>query len=528
MQSPFLLRRAEGRIRAPGPAGWPVWSLLGLQLLVALPLAQRLNLWVDEVYSLHTTEQGPLEALSRGIHFERQAPLYFGLLSLWREIDSSVFFARIPSVLFVSLSGLVLVRIARVLFPDLHPAWFVAAFFLHPAAIWAAVEIRVYALSILLGALLLWIGLEAFFVAAPRRGALSAFVAVAVVSLYTYYYLGFVLVGLGVALAATGRFQALGRYAMAIVCIAALCAPIAWWLPAQTATSEGPHRLGFLKALRFGGNILVEAALPGNRLAALIGSRIGRWLARGLLGLLAVALVTRPGVLARLAREPDACAVWIVVAAVSLQFALVAWLIGYALVEDVRYWTYLSLPATIAVVSVPAATRRASLLGVVVALIVGAHVAELAWIYRPLAKPTDAERVAAFLMREEHAGEPILVFPNEWVLPIRYYYAGVNAMVPIPQEPSLEHYDPRDLAIRSEDQLEGRMRELPHDRGTLWLVKDAEIFRGRELLERYVDRHFVVDQSWPFYRKLVVQRLQWKEPSLPGLEGRGAQRTPPH
>ena len=492
-------------------ASWPVWAILGLQLLVTVPLAWVLNLWVDEVYSLHTTAQAPMAALSGGIHFERQAPLYFGILSLWRELDASVFFARVLSILCVGASGLVLARIARRLFPDLHPAWFVAAFALSPAAIWAAVEIRVYALSILLGALLLWAGLAAFFAAERRRGAWVAFVAVAVASLYTYYYLGFLLVGLGAALLATGRARELGRYALAMACVAALCAPIALWLPGQAGGGGEPERLGLMAALRFGGSILADALLPGNRLAAVIGSRAGRWLARGVALTLAALLLTRPGVLARLARERDALAIWVVALAVPLQFAAVAWLVGYFLVEDARYWTYLSLPATIAVVSVAAATRRVGWLAAVVALLVGANAAELVHTYRPLAKPTDAARVAAFLMQQERADEPILVFPNEWVLTLRHYYRGANPIVAIPHEPSLETYDPRDLAVQSEQQLDALLQRLPPDRGTLWLVKDDEIYRGRDRLERFVDQHFRVEQSWTFYRKLRVQRLQRRE-----------------
>jgi len=484
----------------------PVGVLVVLQLLVSLPLAWLLNLYVDEVYSLHTAAQGPLGALAGGIHFERQAPLYFGLLSLWQMIDASVFFARLLSILCISASLVVLAQVARRLFPGVHPAWFVAPFALHPAAIWASVEIRVYALAMLLAALLLWSGLAAFFGPERRRGAVSAFVATAVVSLYTFYYLGFLLVGLGAALLASGRRQELGRYAAALAAVGLLCAPIGLWVSAQAGVGGEPGRLSAAGALRFWGTILADQAVPGHRLTAALGSRSARWVARGLLLALGAAVLVRWRLVSRL-RESSLQIPWIALAVAAALFAAVGWLVGRGLVEPERYWTYLALPATLAVVGLVAAAGSERLLAATVVLLAAANAAELIVDYRPLAKPSDARHVAALLMREERPGEPILVFPNEWALPLRYEYHGVNPIVPVPREVSLERYDLAAIRIHSAEELETMMAALPKDEGTLWLVKDDEVYQGREHLDRYVASHFAVEASWPFYRKLVVQRL---------------------
>lgn len=477
---------------------------------MSLPLAWTLNLYVDEVYSLHTSAQGPLAALSGGIHFERQAPLYFGLLSLWRWIDPSVFFARLLSVLCIAASLLVLARIARRLFPNVAPAWFVAPFALHPAAIWAAVEIRVYALAILLCAVLLWSWLAAFCSAERRRSADLAFVAAAVTSLYTFYYLGFVLPALAAALLATGRGRELPRYALSCALVGVLCAPIAFWIAGQTATGVELDGLSPLGVLRFLGYILADELVPGHRLIAALDTQALRWTARGVLFALAAAIAVRWRIVGSL-REPEVAFPWLVVAVAAALFAAVGWLTGLILVGDVRYWGYLCLPASLALVAAAVATRSARFLAAAVAVLVAANAAELVVDYRPLAKPSDAARVAALLMREEDADEPVLVFPNEWALTLRYYYHGRNRIVPVPHEPSLEHYDWRDLGVRSEGELDAMMQRLPPDRGTVWLVKDDEIYRGRDTLERYFDRHFVTEASWPFYRKLVVERLRRRD-----------------
>src|ERR1043165_7205748 len=80
-------------------SSWPVWLLIGVHLAIAVPLAWYLNIWSDETSSLYSTEHGFVYAFQNAAAFERQAPLYFWLLSLWRELNGSIFFARIPSII---------------------------------------------------------------------------------------------------------------------------------------------------------------------------------------------------------------------------------------------------------------------------------------------------------------------------------------------------------------------------------------------------------------------------------------------
>ena len=61
-----------------------VYLLILLHLAVTLPLAYILNIWVDEASTLYNTEHGFTHTLQNIFHTEKQAPLYFLLLSLWR------------------------------------------------------------------------------------------------------------------------------------------------------------------------------------------------------------------------------------------------------------------------------------------------------------------------------------------------------------------------------------------------------------------------------------------------------------
>ncbi len=65
---------------------------LGLALVAAAYaavtgfLAWRLPLWQDEMYTLHTTASGPIEAARKAISVELQPPVYFMADALWRTI----------------------------------------------------------------------------------------------------------------------------------------------------------------------------------------------------------------------------------------------------------------------------------------------------------------------------------------------------------------------------------------------------------------------------------------------------------
>src|SRR5262245_20629062 len=130
-----------------GPASRGRWVsvLIGLHLAIAVPLALYLNIWADEASSLYSTEHGFLNAFQNAAAFERQAPLYFWILALWRDLNGSIFFARIPSIAASVLSIWLLARFATRYLPGWRAVAVTAFIALHPILIWASTEIRGYA-----------------------------------------------------------------------------------------------------------------------------------------------------------------------------------------------------------------------------------------------------------------------------------------------------------------------------------------------------------------------------------------------
>ncbi|MBL8208325.1 MAG: glycosyltransferase family 39 protein [Blastocatellia bacterium] len=183
--------------------------ILIIHLCLTLPLAWKLNLWIDEASSLDTSGKSFLYALRQAFTYELQAPLYFGLLNLWRIPSESIFHARLFSVACTSLMLVLVVGIVRRYFPKLHPAWVVALLAVHPFTIWAATEIRVYALVMLLSAVLMRLFFDGFLAVAPQQHSRWGYFGIALLSLYTYYFLGFLLVAQGCALLVQRRWSEL-------------------------------------------------------------------------------------------------------------------------------------------------------------------------------------------------------------------------------------------------------------------------------------------------------------------------------
>src|SRR5262245_13265135 len=191
----------ESRTANEDPRGGrvAVGAMVVLYLALTAWLSWELNVWRDEMYSLHTSAESVGYAARRAIDFELQPPVYFALLAAWRTIDDSIFFARLLSSLFGAGAILVAVALARRIAPRVHPGYVAAVFATHPFLVWAGTEIRVYALVVLLSALLTFTFIEAYWVAPPRPRMRLAFAAVALVSMYTQYYLVLLLVGFGAA-----------------------------------------------------------------------------------------------------------------------------------------------------------------------------------------------------------------------------------------------------------------------------------------------------------------------------------------
>ncbi|NJR69385.1 MAG: hypothetical protein HC771_12505 [Synechococcales cyanobacterium CRU_2_2] len=274
-----------------------------LNLAITVPFAALLNIWIDEAYTLDTTGLGLAHAWVEAIRFENQPPLYFFLLALWRQLNDSIFFARLFSCLCIALTIYCAPLLSRRYLPKLNSCWLTLSLALHPYAIWAALEIRTYALGILLSELLLICFFDAYLKTAlalniqslniqslnaqpaarqpaarqpvarqsmlNRAGIVYGLVAIA--ALYTNYMLGAILIANWVTLLLLKRRSEILSNTVVLAVVGLLFAPMLMNLASQLASQTsalGAPSNSFLGTLR---------AVMGRSLLYVLPSEFSGW-----------------------------------------------------------------------------------------------------------------------------------------------------------------------------------------------------------------------------------------------------------
>jgi hypothetical protein len=459
--------------------------VLGERLAVALVagayaavsgfLVWRLPLWVDEIYTLHTTAEGPVEAARRALSFELQPPVYFVLEALWRALCSGPLAARVPSTVFGAATVVVGAALAHRLIPGIRARWAALLIATNPFVIWAGSEARCYALVMLLGATICLVFVRVHLEGWSRGRPLL--VALAILSLYTQYYLGFVLVAAGGLLLLLRRYREALWYVLEMGVVLVLFLPQIGNMLQQTRS----YPSGFtaqplsIESFLFGTETdIAGLSLPvqwfwGNADA---WTRVLRWGLR---------LAVGAGIARVFWRGQERQGHYSSLALLAL-LTVVPYLTGWMLTRAVgvawlpRYWAGFAVPALLLPVALACQFGPRVTAGALIVL-VGGNLIASGVEQGPLAKTEDNRRVARTLERLERDDEPILVTPADRVLSLRFYYGGRNRLIPIPREPSFETYRWEDVYLTSTDVLREALHSAGDPKAAWILTGDIELRR---------------------------------------------------
>ncbi len=504
-------------------------ALVAAHAVLAGVLARALNVWLDEAFSLETTSAGLATALRRSISFEMQPPLYFTLLAAWRSLSSDYVFARILSLVCTMLVLIAVARLWRRLRPDAHPGWVVAALAFHPFTVYAAVEIRLYAVAMLLSTLVLALYLGEYVGDGNSRARKAAFTAASLAALWTQYYLGFLLAVQGGVLVLLRRWRAVRGYLVAMAIAGLALLPFLGALSGQLeGHAQGSHEpFGVVAQVKFVYTRLAYYVLPRETESPRLVK-----LARD-----AVMLAAFGAIGLRLARGPRprlARTTWVlggIVAGSTACYVLTVHLTGTQDMVLVRHTVGVFVPVVLFAFLLLAELggRRAVAAGAGVVL--AFDVAALAATYLPQpAKRGDWLRVARFIESHEQPGQPILTFRAPTELPLRIHYAGPNRIVPIPSANDPDHWRLADTQLHSTDDVMRVVAALPGQPERMWLVTDTiwssvGIDFHHDILERAVAEHFDVELDQPFLAsrvRLVRRRLMAAAASTTAASGSSA------
>jgi 4-amino-4-deoxy-L-arabinose transferase-like glycosyltransferase len=494
-------------------------AAFAIHLAVVLPLVWLLPAYIDEVYSLRTASHSVWESLKLGVTFERQAPMYFGMLNIWCRINNSIEFARIFSVLCTLGTIWVGANLSRQLFGRVPGATLALLLALHPSVLFAATECRVYAAEIFLVALLLYIFAKLFLLNQQSGAKLVALSVLAALSMYTQYHIGFLLLGLAVALLASGRLREARNFVACMVGTAILIIPILTWLTSQLQQPDGStsNRFTAGETIRFAAGLVRTFLFPAamHLVPSANNSSSGRCVSFGIQSIVVLLVfaafwaIHKSGKAIRQSAAFFWCCLFVSMATL---LAMAGAFGGRLLVLFPRYWVGLVMPSCLATLAllVDLGSRKVLVVSVLFYLTTNAGDA---WShYRSPAKYGDSIRVAKYIQENEAGGQPIVVFPNQHAAALSLYYHGPNPLVPLPKPVRFDKFDMRDDSMQSEAQITAALRQADGLERSLWLV--FEPFDGGreaqfhpELVSAYFGRCYRTVKSRTFFNGLVVRQL---------------------
>ena len=462
-------------------------------------LSMELNIWIDEAYSLQTTDSGLIAGIA-GARFHRQAPMYFGALSAVRTLSPTILAARSLSIFSMAAFLVLVFFYSRRQWGSREAILLVLLAAVHPFSLWAATEVRPYAFALAVGALLIYVEGHTDRAIDASHWKWSFFKGLLwAAALYAHYYLGFLLAALVVAsvISDPRRWR---EIAIASVTCAVVFGPFVPTVLSQTSNANADMpSASALGSMRIVYGHAKAFAFPFVRD---LPDAVSTWF-----GYSAIALATILASLKRAYRSRRVIAVVSALATSTTCYVAAGVLVGPQAI-DTRHTFVLFIViiaaagAVLHFLRMEARSNRAfGILGLVLML---CFVAATAYRNAPLAKEGDYRRAAQYIKDSESAGQPIVLFNSEAVLPFSYYYEGINLVVPLPSHPSVEEFDPAQFSIESYAQVSRRMSDLPAQHTHIWLYDNQVRGWGNtrynwKYLDRYLGRHYTVERYAAFF-----------------------------
>jgi hypothetical protein len=222
---------------------------------VLLFLAKNTVTWEDEMYTLHTTSNDLCFAIKESYHFEGQPPMYFGLLNLWRNFSDSLFFARVFSIVFTLLSGLIIFKICRLLFTQETTIITTVLFLLNPFLLGLAFDARLYALLVFFSASSIFLYYKAYLSGYPKRINIGLHAIISLLGAFTQYFFVFLLIAQAIILLQKKEWKKFLNF-FAIHLIIALIFTINFiFIPSQVGFHKSPVSVDLEYVKNFFGTI---------------------------------------------------------------------------------------------------------------------------------------------------------------------------------------------------------------------------------------------------------------------------------
>lgn len=485
------------RLRTPNCGARIILAAIVIAFVIAATaMSHVMNIWLDEAYSMYTTGSTFANAIKIAISFEEQPPVYFAALNLWRKIHPSIFFARVFSILCILFAAYFLYRLVRD-FSQNASLYFLAVFFSSPHTLWAATEIRTYALSILLSSILFWSFYEIFIKRSNRITYKFIFIFVSVLSLYTQYFIGVVHIFNLLFLLLLRDWKAIRGYGLYMIMIGICFTPFFIGITSQqvyTSTSGSPRSLSIISSIICAAKLILNDIISGNDSF----NTLFKWAKAAIIGIgISGCWVMRRRTIDRILLEAGIRSFISIVVGIPL-FAGIVYLLGSEDYLAQRYVLFL-VPELLVIVVFAIMNIRVPLAKWTVAtLLVLYNITNCAVEFYPMRKNGDWKNVARIIEQQAQPNEPIFVYTSWDIMPLSYYLNNSAKLIPIPHPPKYNSFDLKDIVIDDDRIIDRAVRDGLKNAESCWFVvrtigEYRNIHLNAHLLPEFIKRTFAID-----------------------------------
>lgn len=478
-------------------------------LAVFAVLATRYNLvrsmWLDEYFTWSRTGGTLAETLEEAFYTSSKPPVYFLVVHWWRSVSDSIEWIRVLSTLSILGSLVALHRLSRTLAipADWRSVAWLGAF--TPHLLYVGAEARGYALCLLFLSWATYWWARVWVADAPRPGlATTGFVVAGYLAMLTFYYAGFVVVGLVIS-----AFLFPERRALAFRAGAALAALMIPWLPLVAVQVAGQST--YLDPIATDSEPAGAVASTGRYLATQLLTTVFRlspiqgraWFSAAVVVGLAAIVALRVGLGRPRWTRIESKALLAVLVPLGVLLAVRT---ANKVHADVRHWVVV-VPGVLLVPALLASRVRPRALaqGLAAALLAGFAASAVSFA-RNERGSYDFRAAARAISAGEQPGEPIVSFDNN-AGPFLYYYRGPNLVRRLPADFSI----PRGSYPFTPEEAERLRVFLAHAAAParrFWVFEKgfetARFKRAVEVIDRYHPDSVAVDSTYRLHRLRVV------------------------
>jgi mannosyltransferase len=484
-----------------------------------LYLSYSVTIWEDEAYTLNTTSLSLGKVISESYHFEAQPPVYFFICALWRLINPEIYFARLLSAIFIAFSALTIYKISKLFTSRNLSRWVTIVFLLNPFTLWASIEIRLYALVVLLSAISLYYFLQ--YLLTSNKKHFFYLLLVSLIGLYVQYFFAFlILVYIFVYLLYKGIKPTI-NFIFYFIPILILFLPNIYMMGSNLSNAQS-QGVGYttIQRLTVVFNSFQNVLLG---IHVLVEKTILRWLVR----IMFIVGFAYPILLMKRQKTKESESlkkvIIIIVLAIMVVLSLFTVVVFITGIKFNNRYLALVYPAIILLFLMfdyyNPKLRAISFSGITVYFIT-----LLLLKYSVPVKTYDYESLAGFLKSIENPNEPIIFNSRTNSAPFEYYYTGKNLVVEIPDSMKFSQ-EGFQVLLRDTNDVKSILDNILATKQSVIIVNDNMIGYPENLrlnlqqLSKYLTKNYAITFDTVYYGRsnrlsLYIRRLENKPRSV--------------